>query len=331
MKALITGITGQDGSYLAELLLEKGYDVHGTRRYASTNNLSNIAHLDGKITLHYADMTDTKSLEDAIKKTMPDEVYNLASISFVGVSWTMPDLVRDVNVFGVSRLLKLLNAHKPDAKFYQASTSEMYGGVDVIPQNENTPFKPVSPYAEYKLQAHKLTQNARKQGMHAACGILFNHESPRRGELFVTRKITKAAARMSKGDKTTLELGNLDAVKDWGFAGDYVRAMWQMMQQETPEDYVIGTGKSHTVRDFVNAAFNAVDLNLTWDGQGLHEKGYTDGRLAVQVNPSFFRPTDTKPFLADASKAKLKLGWKPEITFEQLVQMMVKADADRIS
>ena len=330
MKALITGITGQDGSYLAELLLEKGYEVHGIRRYASTNNLANIGHIADRIHLHYADMTDIKSLDNAVKKAAPDEVYNLASLSFVGVSWSMPELVRDVNFRGVKRMLRLTRANCPNAKFYQASTSEMYGGGDETPQNENTPFKPVSPYAEFKLHAHNAVRLFREKGLRASCGILFNHESPRRGELFVTRKITTGVARIASGEDYVLSLGNLNAVKDWGFAGDYVRAMWLMMQQEKPDDCVIGTGKSHTVREFVESAFHAADKQIKWDGEGLAEKGYLDGKCVVSVDPAFFRPVETKPFLADYSKARKTLGWTPQTSFEQLVEMMVKSDIDKL-
>ncbi|MBS3147415.1 GDP-mannose 4,6-dehydratase [Candidatus Woesearchaeota archaeon] len=330
MKALITGITGQDGSYLAELLLEKGYEVHGIRRYASTNNLTNIGHIADRIHLHYADMTDIQSLDNAVKEAFPDEVYNLASLSFVGVSWSMPELVRDVNFMGVKRMLRLIQANCPNAKFYQASTSEMYGGVNETPQNEKTPFQPVSPYAEFKLRAHKAVQLSREKGLRACCGILFNHESPRRGELFVTRKITTGVARIASGEDYVLSLGNLNAVKDWGFAGDYVRAMWLMMQQEKPDDCVIGTGKSHTVREFVESAFHAADKQIKWDGEGLAEKGYLDGKCVVSVDPAFFRPVETKPFLADYSKARKTLGWTPQTSFEQLVEMMVKSDIDKL-
>ena len=325
-RALITGITGQDGSYLAEFLLEKGYEVYGLKRYCATENTQNIDHLMDRITLVIGDLVDSASLYKAVEEIMPDEIYNLGAISYVGVSWDLQFLVRETNYFGLSRLLHAVHKLKPTCRIYQASTSEMFGGVETVPQNELTPFKPVSPYAEAKAEAHALMQRVRQHGLFTSCGILFNHESPRRGREFVTRKISIGVARIISGEDFVLKLGNLNSEKDWGFAGDYIKAMWLMLQQNAPDDFVVGTGEKHTVREFVEAAFNSVGKKVEWQGEGLNEKGYVDGKLVVEVDPQFFRPHDTMPFLADSSKARRILGWKPEVSFQQLVDMMVKAD-----
>jgi GDPmannose 4,6-dehydratase len=329
-RALITGITGQDGSYLAELLLEKGYEVYGLKRYCATENTQNIDHLNGKVKLIVGDLLDASSLYKAIEEVMPDEIYNLGAISYVGVSWDLQFLVRETNYFGLSRLLHAVHRLKPSARVYQASTSEMFGGVEVVPQNEQTPFKPVSPYAEAKAEAHALMQRVRQHGLFTSCGILFNHESPRRGLQFVTRKITDGVARILLGHDFVLRLGNMNSEKDWGFAGDYVKAMWLMLQHNVPYDFVVGTGEKHTVREFVESAFASAGKKIQWEGEGVNEKGYVDGRLVVEVDPTFFRPHDTSPFLADPSKAKRILGWAPEVSFKQLVDMMVKADLARL-
>jgi len=322
-KALITGVAGQDGCYLSEFLLKKGYDVYGIKR--PTETTEHISHRN-QVTFLDADMTDGPSLYRVIETVMPDEIYNLAGISHVGVSWDMQSLVRETNFFGVIRLMDAVKRVKPSAKVYQASSCEMFGGVESAPQNEDTPFKPVSPYAESKVEAHKYMQVLRRKGLFAACGILFNHESPMRPLEFVTRKITDGVARIVSGQNFVIKLGNLNSVKDWGFAGDYVKAMWLMLQHSSPDDFAIGTGEKHTVRDFVTEAFAAAGKKIEWKGQDLEEKGYVDNKLAVQVDPAFFRPHDTMPLVADISKAKRLLNWQPEVSFKQLVEMMVKAD-----
>jgi len=329
-KALITGITGQDGSYLAEFLLRKGYEVYGLQRHVSTDNTQNISHFKNKIRLVNGDLLDGASLYNAIERIMPDEIYNLGAISYIGVAWDMPFLVQETNHFGLIRLVHAAQKLVPSARIYQASTSEMFGGIETVPQNELTPFKPVSPYAEAKLSAHRFMQQMRSEGMFTACGILFNHESPRRGLHFVTRKITNSVARIISGDDFILKLGNLSAEKDWGFAGDYVEAMWKILQNDFPDDFIIGTGEKHTVREFVEAAFAATGRKITWEGSGIEEKGYIDGRSIVEVDQNLFRPHDTRPFLADYSKAQRILGWKPTVSFNKLVEMMVRADLQKL-
>jgi GDPmannose 4,6-dehydratase len=315
--ALITGITGQDGSYLAELLLKKGYDVHGLVRRTSSVNTSRLEGIMGKVHLLQGDLTDESSLVSAIRQSEPDEVYNLAAQSFVGSSWTQPLFTGDVTGLGVTRLLEAIRSAGVDAKFYQASSSEMFGKVQETPQSENTPFYPRSPYAVAKLYGHWITINYRESfGIYACCGILFNHESPRRGIEFVTRKISDGVARIYHGQQDELRLGNLDAKRDWGFAGDYVEAMWTMMQQKAPDDYVIGTGETHTVREFCELAFDAAGL---------------DWEKYVRIDPQFLRPAEVNLLLADATKAKKKLRWTPKVSFKQLVKMMVESDIDCVA
>jgi len=310
--ALITGITGQDGSYLAELLLSKGYTVYGVRRRTSQATYGCSEHLKDDIQFIYADMTDPSSLIRAVEKSQPDEVYNLAAQSFVQTSWEQPVLTAEVDGTGVINLLEAIRLVKPNARFYQASTSEMFGKVQEMPQTERTPFYPRSPYGIAKLFAHWTTVNYRESYPLFTCsGILFNHESPRRGLEFVTRKITNTVARIKYGLTNELRLGNLDAKRDWGFAGDYVKAMWLMLQQEMPDDYVIATGETHTVRDFVELAFQHVGLNY---------KDY------VTIDPRFMRPAEVEILLGNSEKARTKLGWAPEVNFEQLVNMMMEED-----
>ena len=314
-KALITGVTGQDGSYLAELLLAKGYKVYGLIRRTSVPNMTNIGHLVNEIELISGDLTDQGSLVAAVQKSQPDEIYNLAAQSFVSASWPQPVLTGQVTGMGVTNVLEAIRLVKPDAKFYQASSSEMYGKVVEIPQKETTPFYPRSPYGVAKVYGHWITVNYRESFNIFGCsGILFNHESPRRGLEFVTRKITDAVTQIKLGLAKELRLGNLDAKRDWGFAGDYVKAMWLMLQQEQPDDYVVATGETHSVREFVDIAFSHVGLN------------YED---YVVVDPQFFRPAEVELLLGDSQKAQEKLGWKPEVSFEQLVHMMIDADLER--
>jgi GDPmannose 4,6-dehydratase len=313
--ALITGITGQDGSYLAELLLDKGYEVHGVARRVSVNTLERIEHLTDRIKIHSADMLDQGSLQLLIEKIKPTEVYNLAAQSFVASSWDQPVLTGEITGMGVTRLLEAIRTLNPKIRFYQASSSEMYGKVHEIPQRETTMFHPRSPYGVAKVYGHYITVNYRESyGLYACSGILFNHESPRRGLEFVTRKITDHVARIKLGMATELRLGNLDAKRDWGFAGDYVKAMWLMLQQEQPDDYVISMGETHTVREFVEIAFGHVGL---------------DWQKYVVVDPKFFRPAEVEILLGDPAKAKAKLGWKPEMSFPELVTTMVDSDIKR--
>jgi len=331
-KALITGITGQDGSYLAEFLLEKGYEVHGLIRRGSTDNTERIHHLlDGskKLFLHYGDMTDAISLTRLLDRIEPAEVYNLAAQSHVKVSFDIPEFTADVNAVGTLRLLESIREVNPEIKFYQASSSELFGKVREIPQNENTPFYPRSPYAVSKLYAYWITVNYREAYNLFACnGILFNHESPRRGKNFVTRKITTGIADILSGKLQHICLGNLDAKRDWGYAGDYVEAMWLILQQDKPDDYVVATGETHTVREFCELAFRNIGINLKWIGKGVDEKGVdmATGREMVKVSSEFFRPTEVELLLGDPTKAKSKLNWKPRVSFEELVAMMVKSD-----
>ena len=313
--ALITGVTGQDGSYLAELLLEKGYRVVGVVRRSSTTPYERIAHLVDRIELISADLLDQTSLTDVVGETQPDEVYNLAAQSFVQTSWTQPVLTGEFTALGVTRVLEAVKKAAPKARFYQASSSEQFGKVVETPQRESTPFYPRSPYGVAKVYGHWITVNYRESfGLFAVSGILFNHESPRRGLEFVTRKVTDAAARIKLGLQKEVRLGNLDAQRDWGFAGDYVDAMWRMLQQEAPDDYVIGTGETHTVRRLCELAFQAVDL---------------DYRDHVVQDPKFFRPAEVDLLVADPEKAKRQLAWEPRVSFEQLVRMMVDADLTR--
>ena len=334
--ALITGITGQDGSYLAELLLSKGYKVHGLIRRHSTSCTQRIDHVinDSKFKeqffLHYGDMTDSHNLTALIKEVNPDEVYNLAAQSHVGTSFEVPEYTADATGVGTIRLLEAIRQVKPDIKFYQASTSELFGGIpETAPQNEKTPFYPKSPYGAAKLYSYWVTVNYREAYNLFTCnGILFNHESPRRGTDFVTRKITTAVANIMTGTQEKLSLGNLNAKRDWGFAGDYVEGMWLMLQQDKPDDFVLATGETHTVREFVEAAFNEVDIKIEWRGAGVDEKGYCakTGKLLVDVNPKYFRPAEVDLLLGDPSKAEKILGWKRKTNFKDLVKMMVESD-----
>ena len=315
--ALITGITGQDGSYLAELLLKKGYEVHGLVRRTSSVNTCRLDGLLDRVHLVQGDLTDESSLVSAVRLSEPDEVYNLAAQSFVGSSWSQPLFTGDVTGLGVTRLLEAIRSAGVDAKFYQASSSEMFGKVVETPQSERTPFYPRSPYAVAKLYGHWITVNYRESfGMFACCGILFNHESPRRGIEFVTRKIADGVARIYHGQQDELRLGNLDAKRDWGYAGDYVEAMWRMLQQPRPADYVIGTGETHTVREFCELAFDAAGL---------------DWERYVRVDPRFLRPAEVDLLIADAAKARKALGWKPTVPFKRLVRMMVESDIDLVA
>lgn len=333
-KALITGITGQDGSYLAEFLLEKGYEVHGITRRASISNTARIDHLIAKnaITLHDGDLSDSFSLIRIISIVQPDEIYNLAAQSHVQVSFDVPEYSGDVDAIGVLRILeavRILGLTKK-TKVYQASTSELYGKVEEVPQRETTPFHPYSPYAVAKQYGFWITKEYREAyDMFAVNGILFNHESERRGENFVTRKITLAAGRIAEGLQDHLELGNLDSKRDWGYAKDYVECMWMILQHDTPEDFVIATGEQHTVRDFTEKAFAANGIELRWEGEGLNEKGYdkATGKMLVCVNPAWFRPTDVDNLWGDPTKAKTALGWNPQKTsYAELVRIMAEHD-----
>ena len=328
-RALITGITGQDGSYLAELLLEKGYEVYGIMRRKSVVDYGNVDHIKEKIHFIYADMTDAVSLIHAMQISQADEVYNLAAQSFVATSWEQPLATADIDALGVTNMLEAIRTVKPEARFYQASTSEMFGLVQEVPQKETTPFYPRSPYGVAKLYGHWITKNYRESyNLFACSGILFNHESERRGKEFVTRKITDAVARIKHGVQDHLELGNMDAKRDWGHSKDYVEAMWRMLQQEKADDYVIATNETRTVREFVDAAFAAVDIKINWEGTGVDEigKDASTGKVLVKVNPRFFRPAEVELLLGDASKAEKTLGWERKISFEEMVSRMVKTD-----
>ncbi|MCP3940428.1 MAG: GDP-mannose 4,6-dehydratase [Desulfobacteraceae bacterium] len=337
-KALITGITGQDGAYLAEFLLDKGYEVHGIKRRSSLFNTGRVDHLyqdpheeDKNFILHYGDMTDSTNLIKILQQVQPDEVYNLAAQSHVAVSFESPEYTADTDALGTLRILegiKLLGLENK-TRFYQASTSELYGKVQETPQTEKTPFYPRSPYAVAKLYAYWITVNYREAyNIYACNGILFNHESPVRGETFVTRKITRALARISLGLQDCLYLGNLDAKRDWGHAKDYVRMQWLMLQQDEPEDFVIATGKQYSVRDFVNIAAKELNMDIAWENKGVDEKGFDNKtkKPIVVVDPKYFRPTEVETLLGDPSKAKSKLGWEPEISFKEMVAEMVKSD-----
>ena len=327
--ALITGITGQDGSYLAELLLEKGYEVYGIMRRKSVVDYGNVEHIKDKIHFIYADMTDLISLITAMKISQADEVYNLAAQSFVATSWEQPLATADIDALGVTNMLEAIRTVKPEARFYQASTSEMFGLVQAIPQTETTPFYPRSPYGVAKLYGHWITKNYRESyDLYACSGILFNHESERRGKEFVTRKITDAVARIKLGVQDHLELGNMDSKRDWGHSKDYVKAMWLLLQQDHADDYVIATNETRTVREFVEVAFGHVGIEIEWEGTGVDEigKDKATGKTIVKVNPQFFRPAEVDILLGNPAKAEKELGWKREISFSQLVERMVKND-----
>ncbi|OBZ34629.1 GDP-mannose 4,6-dehydratase [Methanohalophilus sp. DAL1] len=340
--ALITGITGQDGAYLAEFLLDKGYIVHGIKRRSSSFNTARIDHLykdpherNVNFYMHYGDLTDSTNLIRIIQETQPDEIYNLAAQSHVQVSFETPEYTANSDAIGSLRLLEAIRilGMEKRVKFYQASTSELYGKVQEIPQSETTPFYPRSPYAAAKLYAYWITINYREAyGMYACNGILFNHESPIRGETFVTRKITMAVANIKKGLQERLYLGNMDAKRDWGFAGDYVKAMWLMLQQDQPEDFVIATGETHSVREFVELAFREVGIEIEWQGEGVDEVGIDSetGRVLVEIDPRYYRPTEVELLIGDPSKAKEKLGWDSNVGFEELVKMMVKGDLGKL-
>ena len=337
--ALITGVTGQDGSFLSEFLLDKGYDVHGVIRRSSVDYRERIAHLEGheRFHLHYADLGDSMSVVQVVKKVQPTEIYNLAAQSHVQVSFDSPEFTADVDAIGVLRILEAVRmcGLEKTCRIYQASTSELYGKVEEVPQNENTPFHPYSPYAVAKLYGFWIIKEYREAyDMFCCSGILFNHESERRGENFVTRKITLAAARIAQGKQEKLYLGNLSSLRDWGYAKDYVECMWLILQNEKPEDFVIATGEQHSVRDFATLAFRNVGINLKWEGEGLDEKGIdiATGKVLVEVSPDFYRPTDVVNLWGDPTKAKGLLGWNPAKTsFEQLVKIMTDADMAKVA
>jgi len=335
-KALITGITGQDGSYLAELLLSKGYEVHGIIRRSSSFNTERIDHIyrdphesGVRMFLHYGDLNDASSINKVLRDVRPDEIYNLGAQSHVRVSFDIPEYTGEVDALGAVRLLEGIRETELNTKYYQASSSELFGKVAETPQKETTPFYPRSPYGCAKAYAYYITVNYRESyDLYACNGILFNHESPRRGETFVTRKITHAAARIKMGSQSCLYLGNLDAKRDWGYAGDYVEAMWLMLQQSVPEDYVIATGETHSVREFAEKVFAHLGMPLEWKGQGAHEKGFDakSGNLCIEIDKKYYRPTEVDLLLGDSSKARNKLGWRPNVDFETLVKMMTDAD-----
>ncbi len=341
--ALITGITGQDGAYLAELLLKKGYTVHGVKRRSSSFNTERIEHLyadphlpGGSFFLHYGDMTDATNLIRLIQETKPTEIYNLAAQSHVHVSFETPEYTANSDAMGTLRLLEAIRilGMEKYVRFYQASTSELYGKVQEIPQKETTPFYPRSPYAAAKLYAYWITVNYREAyNMHASNGILFNHESPIRGETFVTRKITRAIAMIHHGLQDILYLGNLDAKRDWGHARDYVEGMWRILQQDQPDDYVLATGEQHSVREFIEKAFKIVDKDVIWQGEGVDEFGLDQktGKVLIKIDPRYFRPTEVESLLGDPTKAKTKLGWQHKTTFQELVNEMVEADLKKIA
>lgn len=350
-KALITGITGQDGSYLTEFLLQKGYEVHGIIRRSSSFNTGRIDHIfnnpelhDRRFFLHYGDLTDSSNLNRLLEKIQPDEIYNLGAQSHVKVSFEVPEYTAEVDGVGTLRFIDAIKETGINTRFYQASTSELFGKVQEVPQTERTPFYPRSPYGVAKLYAYWIIVNYREAYNLFACnGILFNHESPRRGETFVTRKITRAAARIKYGVQEKLLIGNMNAKRDWGYAPEYVEAMWLMLQQEQPEDYVIATGETHTVREFVDATFRELDMELEWEGEGpdekarlkkkekrLHGNDLETGTVVVAVDPKYYRPTEVDLLIGDASKAKEKLGWEPKVKFAELVKIMAKADWKKV-
>jgi GDPmannose 4,6-dehydratase len=338
--ALITGVTGQDGSYLAELLLDKGYEVHGTIRRGSTFNTQRIDHIfqdphedEIPFETHYGEMTDASNISRLVEKIEPDEIYNLAAQSNVAVSFEQPQYTTDTNALGTLRLLDAIRESEIDTRFYHASTSELFGGQTSEPLNEQSDFHPRSPYACSKLYAHWITINYREAyGLHATNGILFNHESPRRGKRFVTRKISRAVARIAAGIQDKLYLGNLDAKRDWGYAPEYVEGIWQMVNQSEPDDYVLATGETNTVRRFVEAAFEHVGITIEWEGDGVDEKGRDreTGRILVEIDPQYFRPSEVDTLIGDPSKAKRELGWEAETSFETLVEKMVQSDMDTL-
>ena len=337
-KALVTGITGQDGSYLAELLLAKGYEVHGLIRRSSSFNTARLDHIyqdphdaGRRLFLHFGDLNDASSLNTVLRKIQPDEIYNLGAQSHVKVSFDVPEYTGEVTALGAVRILEAIREAGIRPRFYQASSSELFGKVVETPQRETTPFYPRSPYGVAKLYAYWITVNYRESyGLFACNGILFNHESPRRGETFVTRKITRAVGRIAHGRQESLWLGNLDAQRDWGFAGDYVEAQWRMLQADQPDDYVIATGETHTVREFCDKAFAFAGITLAWEGEGVNETGRCTktGKTLVRVDPRYFRPAEVELLLGDPAKAKKELGWQPTVTFQELVEMMTKADLD---
>ena len=333
-KALITGITGQDGAYLTKLLLEKGYEVHGAYRRSASVNLWRLDELGLTEQVHMQafDLLEYSNIQRTLEKVQPDEVYNLAAQSFVALSFEQPLYTGDVDALGVTRMLEAIRTVNPKIRFYQASTSEMFGKVQAIPQTESTPFYPRSPYGVAKLYAHWITVNYRESyGLHASSGILFNHESPFRGIEFVTRKITSTLAKIKCGQASVLELGNLDAKRDWGFAKDYVEGMWRMVQAQTPDDYVLATGETHSVRDFVNWAAGAMGLEVNWQGKGENEQGLdATGKVMVRINPEFYRPAEVELLVGSPEKAKQKLGWEPTVHISELVSMMAETDLDRV-
>ncbi|MBP8976805.1 MAG: GDP-mannose 4,6-dehydratase [Bacteroidetes bacterium] len=339
-KALVSGITGQDGSYLAEILLEKGYEVHGIIRRSSSFNTGRIDHLynnpeilDKRLFLHYGDVTDTSNLNRLLEKINPDEIYNLAAQSHVKVSFEIPEYTAEVDAMGTMRFLDAIRETGVKTKFYQASTSELYGKVQEVPQTEKTPFYPRSPYGVAKLYGYWIIVNYREAyGLYAVNGILFNHESPRRGETFVTRKTTLAAARIKLGLQKVLLLGNLHAKRDWGYAPEYCEGMWRMLQQPNPEDFVLATGETHTVREFATEAFAELNMELEWTGEGIEEKGIrkSDGKIVVEVDPRYFRPTEVELLVGNPAKAKEKLGWEAKTKFIELAHLMARADYDKV-
>ncbi|MDO8527280.1 MAG: GDP-mannose 4,6-dehydratase [Deltaproteobacteria bacterium] len=335
-KALITGITGQDGSYLTELLLEKGYEVHGIIRRSSSFNTKRIDHLDwqqpsSRLKLHYGDLSDSSNLNQILKTVAPDEIYNLGAQSHVHISFQVPENTAQTNAIGTLRLLDAIREEGLKTKMYQASSSELFGKVAESPQTEKTPFRPRSPYACAKLFAYWTTINYREAYNLFACnGILFNHESPRRGETFVTKKVTRAAARIRKEKQDKLYIGNLSAKRDWGYAKEYVEAMWRILQQKEPDDFVIATGETHTIRELCEVAFGFVGIELEWQGEGIHEKGVDrkTGKTLIEVDPKYFRPTEVDLLMGDISKAREKLGWEPKIRFKELIRLMVDYDME---
>jgi len=341
-KALITGITGQDGSYLAELLIEKGYEVHGIIRRSSSFNRGRIDHIyiqnpsimNRKLYLHYGDVTDTSNLNRLLEKIEPQEIYNLAAQSHVKVSFDIPEYTAQVDAVGTLRFLDAIRETGVRTRFYQASTSELFGKAQAFPQNEKTPFYPRSPYGVAKMYGYWIVVNYREAYDLFSCnGILFNHESPRRGESFVTRKITLSASRIKQGLQSTMSLGNLNAKRDWGYAPEYCDGMWRMLQMDKPEDLVLATGESHSVREFAEIAFSELDMPIEWQGRGLKEKGVSrkTGKPVIEIDPEYYRPTEVDNLIGDSTRAKKKIGWAPKVKFEELVKIMIKADYDKVS
>jgi GDPmannose 4,6-dehydratase len=328
-RALITGITGQDGTYLANFLLDKNYEVYGMYRRGSLDVLERIGELKDRIHLVEGDLIDSTSLTRIIRDTQPTEVYNLASQSFVPASWTQPIATAEMTGLGAAKLLETIRLIKPDTKYYQASSSEMFGKVQEVPQTEETPFYPRSPYGVAKVFAYWTTVNYRESyGLYACNGILFNHESPKRGKQFVTRKITHSVAKIKLGYQESFSLGNINAKRDWGYAGDYVEAMWMMLQQKKPKDYVISTGETHSVGEFVEESFKAVDMPINWKGKGMNKTGNYDGKTVISINPKFFRPAEVDLLIGNPEKARSELGWNPKVKFKGLVKMMVESDLE---